>query len=340
MITTRSIKIFLVSLSMTFLMSFIPHLNIKQAWITPKSATYDVLEKIKPKLELKQNNFQLQRSIIPPVSAGSSYDEAAAYVVVDFDTGQIIASKNLSSRLPIASLTKVMTAVVALDLADPEERFTVSSNAVSQVPTKVMLKEGEEYRLRILLKYLLITSANDSAEVIKEGIDNKYGREVFITAMNLKAQVLGLKNTRFANAKGLDDVNNFSSAEDLSILSVYVLQQYPLIAEIVAKEYEDLTGGVDFRFYLNNWNGLLGVYPGALGLKTGNTGKAGNCTIVVSERGGKKLIAVVLGAPGVLERDLWASQLLDLAFGKVAGLESVNVTEEQLRQKYASWKYL
>ncbi len=317
-----------------------PHSRSQQTLVSPAPKTEDTLAKIIPKLEKHQNLFQLKKQFIPPVSAGAEFDRASAYSVVDTDSGQVIASKNLSLRLPIASLTKIMTAVVALDLATPEEEFSVSEKAAAQIPTKVMLRPGEKFSLGRLLSYMLISSANDSAKVIQEGIDQKFGQEIFIKAMNRKAQVLGLKNTSFTNAAGLDSSSHFSSVEDLSLLSVYALKQYPAVASIVSKEFEDLTsGGQDRRFYLNNWNGLLGVYPGVSGVKTGNTGKAGNCTIVVSEREGRKLLVIVLGAPTVLERDLWTGELLDLGFKQLVGLAPVNVTESQLRQKYSSWKY-
>src|SRR5690606_3687251 len=93
------------------------------------------------------------------------------------------------------------------------------------------------------------------------------------------------------------------------------------------------------QFDLYNWNGLLGVYPGASGVKIGNTGDAQKTTIVTAERNGKKLLVVVLGAPGVLERDMWAAELLDLGFEKQYGMAPINVTEEQLRAKYKTWKY-
>lgn len=342
MIATRSVRIFLIGLALTFLMTVIPHLGLKQdkTIVSPLPKTINVLDKIRPRLELKQNNFQLKKQLIPYVSAGADYDGASAYAVVDFDNGEVIASKNLSAKMPMASLTKVMTAVVALDLAEPDERFTVTRQAASQIPTKVMLKAGEQYTLNNLLQHILISSANDSAYTVKDGIDAKYGSGVFIAAMNQKAKILGLKNTQFSNPAGLDSPNHYSSVEDLAILSTYALKNYPLITQIVASEVQDLTrDGADMRFYLQNWNGLMGVYPGIAGIKIGNTGKAGNCTIVLSERDGKKIIAVVLGAPGVLERDLWASQLLDLGFSKAAGFEPVNITESELQNKYSSWQY-
>lgn len=343
-----NMKTFLISLFITFIMVSIPYMGRSQAWISPVPLKKNILEEIKPKLEIKKNNFELnkdfidsgQSRFIPVVSAGSGFDGASAYALVDAQDGRVIAAKNLSQRLPMASLTKIMTAVVALDLSSSQEEFTVSQKAAAQVPTKVMLKRGEKHSLDHLLRHILISSANDSAQVIKEGIDEKYGEELFIKAMNQKAKILGLKNTKFTNPAGYDNQDHFSTVEDLSILSVYALSNYPIISDIVSHQFDDLTqGGQDMRFYLQNWNGLLGVYPGASGVKIGNTGKAGYTTIVASEREGKKLLAVLLGAPGVLERDLWTAELLDLGFNKTLGLSPVNITEEMMKEKYGSWQY-
>lgn len=340
MLNKRAVRIFLITLVLTFLMGIIPRLGFKTTWVSPVPKTQNIIEKIQPQLNSKQNLFHLKKEFIPTVAAGAPYEQTAAYGVIDLDSGEIIASKNLSKRLPIASLTKIMTAVVAIDLVRSDDKFRVSPKAASKVPTKVMLKEGEEVSFGKLLDSMLISSANDSAEVIKEGIDAKFGPDTFIRAMNLKAQILGMKNTNFTNPQGFDHSNHYSTIEDLSLLSAYALKQYPEVSQIVSKEFEDLTdNGQDQRFYLNNWNGLLGVYPGTIGIKIGNTENAGYCTAVSSQREGKKLLAIVLGAPGVLERDLWASQLLDLGFSKQAGLSPVNITEPELKQKYASWKY-
>lgn len=340
MITARSVKTFFIGLFLTYLAAAIPHLWVKNnSIVSPILKPIDALEKVKPQLETKTQSFQLKKTLLPTAFAEGDFEQASGYAVTDLDNGQILLEKNMSKKLPIASLTKVMTAVVALDLAQPGEKFSVSEKAASQIPTKVMLKQGEEYSLDTLLNFMLISSANDSAEVIKEGIDKKYGEGTFIKAMNFKSKLIGLKNSHFTNTKGYDGNSHYSSAGDLSMLSAYALKEYPQIREIVSKEYADLTGGYDFRFYLNNWNGLLGVYPGVYGVKTGNTGQAGHTMIVVSEREGKKVLVVLLGAPGVLERDLWTAQLLNLGFEKLAGLEPVQITEEQLRNKYASWKY-
>lgn len=339
MITIRIIRIFIITFFLTFLMSAMPHFLPKHILQTPLSKKIDPLSGIKFKLEKLYAPFQLKSAVFFPDN-NLLFEQLSAFGVMDFDSGQILVSKNLSVKLPIASLTKIMTAVVALDLASPADRFTVSARAAAQMPTKVMLKTGENYSLEELLKFALITSANDSAQVIKEGIDAKYGSDIFIQSMNIKAQVLGLKSTHFANAQGYDDVSNFSSVGDLMLLTHYAIENYPLIAGIVQKDNEDLTkDGTDLRFYLNNWNGLLGVYPDVVGVKIGNTGKSGYVTTVLSRRENKKVLAVVLGAPGVLERDLSAAQLLDLGYNKLLGLSPVDISEDQLKQKYASWKY-
>lgn len=342
--TIKSIRIFLIALILAFLMVVIPHLGSRSSrnielQTTPGLSTPDVLKKLRPQLEFPKNTFQLKKPFVPLVSAGSDYDQAAAYGLIDYDSGEVIAAKNLSDQLPMASLTKIMTAVVSLDLASSDEEFIVSKQAALAPPTKVMLKPGEKYSLKQLLSFMLISSANDSAQVIQEGIDRKFGQDVFIKAMNQKTTILGLKHTHFINAPGLDDINQYSSIEDLSILSHYAMENYPLIAQLVGESSLDLTNNNDLRFYLNNWNGLLGIYPGVSGIKIGNTQNAGNCTIVLSKRADKQLLTIILGAPDVLERDLWTSELLDLGFSKLAGLPPIGVTEDQLKKKYASWKY-
>lgn len=310
--------------------------------VSPQSLNNNILETIKPKLEQNPSNFHLKRSssFIQPAVASGDYDQAFSYLAVDFETGKILAEKNISTPTHIASLTKIMTAIVALDLASPEETFEVSYYASTIPPTKIGVVPGEKMRLDELLQGALMTSANDAVEVIKEGIDQKYGEEVFIKAMNEKAKLLGLKNTRFDNPQGFDSIRNFSSAEDLAIISQYALTNYPKIAEIGKKDYQQLPANNNHKqFDLYNWNGLLGVYPNVLGLKIGNTGWAQYTTSVVAQRQDKKVISILLGAPGVLERDLWASQLLDIGFEKLVNLPSVNINQFDLKQKYSTWKY-
>lgn len=308
----------------------------------PTVQKVDVFNTIIPKLQQKQNTFQLRKpaQFVQSAFAAQSYDNAAAYAVVDYDTGTILAGKKTDTILPIASLTKVMTAVVALDLATPDTLFTATKTVLHTIPTHIAIEPGEKITLTELLNASLLTSANDAVHVIKEGIDIQYGEKVFIKAMNEKAKILGLQNTHFTNPQGFDSPRHYSTVEDMAILTHYALTNYPLILEIVKKDYELLPENQYHKeFSLINWNGLIDVYPGAFGVKIGNTGDAGKTTIVAAEREEKKLIALVLGAPGVLERDLWAAELLDLGFQRTSNLPPIEVTEEQLRGKYSKWVY-
>lgn len=338
----RNAKVFLVSFGLVFLMALLPRLGVKTNLLSPLPKKVDVFEKVVPKLDKKEDPFRVinQGSIVSKADAAGDYDGARAYALINFSSGEVVAQKNLSEKLPIASLTKIMTAVVALDLANKDEQFSVSQTATQEPATRFAFSPGDKLTLEELLNGMLLTSANDLAQVIKEGVDQKYGGDVFIRAMNEKAKVLGLKDTHFENPQGFDGPYQYSSVEDLATLTHYALTHYPLIESIVSKDHGELTPtpGHQRDEYLNNWNGLLGVYPGVSGVKIGNTGQAGYTTVVVSERNGKKLLAVLLGAPGVLQRDLWTAQLLDSGFSKY-GLVPVQVTAQDLRAKYATWRY-
>lgn len=324
-------------------MTALPRLGVRVPnLVSPAPAKVDAFDKVAPKLDSKKSSFILKQSpnLVPVAQAASDYDQAFAYSLVDFNSGQVLESKSADKRLPIASITKLMTAVVALDLASPEEKLTVSEKAAHEEPTRLALTPGDQLTVTEAIKGALLSSANDCAQVLEEGIDQKYGEEIFIRAMNEKAKDLGLKNTYFTNPQGFDDGSPYSSANDMAKLAQYALTSYPLIANIVAQDHSELLPTSTHRKYeyLNNWNGLLGVYPGVEGVKIGNTDAAGYTTLVVSERGGHKLIAVLLGAPGVIERDQWTAELLDEGFAQF-GLPKVQVGEDDLKAKYATWKY-
>jgi serine-type D-Ala-D-Ala carboxypeptidase (penicillin-binding protein 5/6) len=346
-------KSFLISMCATFLMAALSHMGVKlnilnfipthnAAMVNPTPAKIDPLQNLMPKLEFIKNDFKLKwdRSLIPQAAATADYNQANGYIVVDFNTGDVILEKDAEKKLALASLTKVMTSVVALDLAEPQDLMEVSLEASKTAPTKMGVVPGQRWTLEQLLNAAILTSANDAVEVIREGIDKKAQDPVFVGAMNKKAQILGMKNSHFENPQGFDGPDHYSSAADLAVLTHYALQNYPMISEIAKKDYQFYNEDENHKQAdLYNWNGLIGTYPGVQGLKIGNTGNAKYTTIVVSEREGKKLLAVLLGAPGILERDLWASQLLDTGFSKLASLPEVNLTEEQLKAKYQTWKY-
>lgn len=290
------------------------------------------------------NTFTLSRkqSLVQQAYAQdgtANYDGATEYIAIDNQTGNVLLEKNAQYPVSIASLTKIMTAVVALDLAKPTDELTISPQAANEIPTTIGVVAGQQMTVEELLHAMLMTSANDAAQAVKDGIDAKYGSPIFIDAMNEKARFLGLTHTHFANPQGFDNQGNYSSAEDLAVLTHYALTNYPLIATIVKTDFMHMHANTFHKqFDLNNWNGLLDVYPGAYGVKIGNTSGAGYTTIVAAQRNGTDILAVVLNAPGILQRDEWAAQLLDSGFGQY-GIAPANITEAQFRAKYATWQY-
>ena len=347
-ITRYQVSVFVVNMVLIFAMVVLQHMHLKPPaffssvnMTSPIPQKEDIMDSLIPKLELKENNYQIkkQSSLIPVVSASGDFDQATSYIVLNYDTGEVLAEKNSRKSVPIASLTKIMTSVVALDLANSNERFTVNEHDETIQPTKIGVVSGQSLTLDELLEASLMTSANDAVEVIKDGINSKYSADVLVRSMNEKAQFLGMNNTHFTNPQGFDDQNPVSSAEDLAVLSHYALTNYPQINKIVKQDYVLLPENQFHKQYdLYNWNGLLDVYPGVFGIKIGNTDMAGTTMVVGAEREGKKVLVVLLGAPGVLERDLWASQLLDTGFEEL-GLSPVSVTKSQLKEKYSTWKY-
>jgi serine-type D-Ala-D-Ala carboxypeptidase (penicillin-binding protein 5/6) len=333
------LKTFLTSFSVAFLMVILPKHDFSLPQLISPVAKPTMSDTVKPKLEQNNNDFALKKdnSLIATAKASQDYDDAKAYMVVDFDNGNILAEKNSNQSLPIASLTKLMTAVVALDLADKDNQFVISKKSSEVEPTKMGLIPGQNWSLEELLNGMLLTSANDAAYAIMEGVNQKYNSQVFIEAMNQKAKFLKLNQTNFNNPAGLDSPDNFSSTKDLVSLTHYALINYPLISEIVQKDYQFYPQtNTHKQADLYNWNGLLSVYPGIEGVKIGNTEQADYTTIVLSKRDNQQVLVVLLGAPGVLERDLWASELLDLGFKNKPAVE---VTAAQLKAKYQTWHY-
>ena len=185
--------------------------------LNPQPNPQDEFENIKPRLEQTPNNYQIKKStsLIKPVSAEGEFQEASAYGVIDFETGNVIAEKNLSKVLPIASLTKIMTSIVALDLAKPEEQITVSKYATTMIPSKVFLDAGEKLTVEELIDCFMLSSANDCVQALSDGIDQKYGQKIFIRSMNEKAKYLGgsrlyeVPSKLGFKIKGEHQLNNF-----------------------------------------------------------------------------------------------------------------------------------
>lgn len=245
----------------------------------------------------------------PQITAKSS-------LFIETKTGQVLYSKNVHQRLPIASLVKVMTALVALERKDMEDKFLVSQEAVSLEPDKMLLIAGEELTLRELLDGLFLISANDAAEVLAEGTTGN--REEFMHLMNSKAVQLGMKDTNFVNPTGLDedDNNSYSTVYDLVLLTRYLIRRYPEVVDISKTEHIFLPQTEDHQDYdMYSGINLLTTYPGVVGFKTGYTPEAGLTLITLARIDGHEVLGVLLGSG---DRRDEARELLDYSFKKLS----------------------
>jgi D-alanyl-D-alanine carboxypeptidase (penicillin-binding protein 5/6) len=212
-------------------------------------------------------------------------------------------------KLPPASLTKIMTALIALEEAGLNEVVTVSKRTAKETGTVIGLKAGDKIKVEDLLAACLIQSANDASYALAEYVGGS--KSGFVVLMNARAKEMGLSNTHWTNPCGHDEKNHYSTANDLAILAETALKN-PYFAEIVSFTRGRITT-VDGRraFNLENKNELIGRYPGAIGVKSGWTSKAGKCVIALAEREGTKVLLILLNAP-----NRWwdAEMLLDQAF--------------------------
>lgn len=269
---------------------------------------------LKPKIKKSPIELETQPSLEIKAQSGIS-------VLITLEGGKkTLFEKNISQRRPIASLTKLMTALVAQDVYHFDQIFNVSKEAVNQEEEKGELKTGENLSLKELLHIMLIESSNDAAWVIAEGkiIDQEdfLGKEGFVELMNLKAKDIGLKNTSFINPTGLDGLENYSTSEDLIKFAHYLIKNYPQILEITKKQsYEVLNPDNNLHHFIpENTNKLLGEIPEIIGGKTGFTDEAGGCILLILENeNGSYLINVVLGTASSEARFEEVKKLIDFS---------------------------
>ena len=233
---------------------------------------------------------------------------ARAAILMD-QYGQVLYAYNEDVALPMASTTKIMTALVALELATPELRLTVPKDAVGVEGSSAYLIEGEQLTLLTLLYALMLQSANDAAVAIAIGVSGSV--DAFVAEMNRKANALGLSYTRFTNPHGLDDPEHYTSASDLAKLTAYALNN-PLFARIVSTlRYQAPVEESDSVRLFVNHNRLLREYDGCVGVKTGYTKRTGRCLVSAATRDGITLIAVTLDDPNDWQDH---KRLLDFGF--------------------------
>lgn len=217
---------------------------------------------------------------------------ALSAVLIDADTGRVLWGKNENEPMAMASTTKIMTAIVTLENADISEKVTVSKNATLAPPVKMYLKEGEELTLEQLLYALLMQSSNDAAVAIAEKVGGSV--ENFCAMMNEKAKELGCRDTEFVTPNGLDKGNHHSTAYDMAIIGAYAIKNDEFVRISNTRNISFTTNMKSYSIV--NKNQLLDSYEGAIGIKTGFTGKAGHCFVGAAKRGDVTLVSVVLAS--------------------------------------------
>ncbi|OGE72464.1 hypothetical protein A3H40_04450 [Candidatus Daviesbacteria bacterium RIFCSPLOWO2_02_FULL_38_15] len=240
---------------------------------------------------------------------------AKGAIFIDTKKGEVLYSKNSQQRLPIASLVKVMAALIALEYKNWDDQFIVSKEAAEMEPDKMLLIAGERLSLKELLYGLFLISANDAAEVLAEGTTGS--RQEFIRLMNDKAKQLGMTDSFFANPTGLDEDenNSYSTAYDLVILTRFLIRRFPEVADISKTEHIFLPQTETHQDYdMYSGINLLTTYPGVMGFKTGFTPQAGLTLITLARKNGHEVVGVLLGSAS--RRDE-ARELLDYSFKKL-----------------------
>lgn len=228
---------------------------------------------------------------------GKNAPDVPANSAIIFDTTlqKTLFEKNPKEKLPMASLAKIMTAIIAIENAKPDDKYIVKpEHLVGE--NSMGLSTGEVLSLEELMYGLILPSGNDAAEVLAAYFPG--GRTAFISAMNNKAKALGLSDTHFTNPSGLEgDGNQYSTTYDLMVMTQYALTRFPLFAQVV-KTYEHKIEKTNLHkgYYLFNETNLLTSYPGVKGVKTGYTFEAGLCLVTYLEYKDHKIIGVLLGS--------------------------------------------
>lgn len=258
-------------------------------------------------------------------------DDIVGAYLIEASTGKILYSKNEYKSMIPASVTKIMTLLLVCEALDNgmiklDDTVSVSENAASKGGSQVFLKEGERISVLDLLKSTVIASANDAAVALAELVAGSEG--AFVRQMNRRASELGLKNTNFENATGLDDTttNHYSCPADIAKMSRELIK-HSIILEYSSLWQDSIRNG---EFTLTNTNRLVRYYDGCNGLKTGSTDKAGYCVSASAKRGNMQLIAVIMGAPTRDIRNAAARELLDYGFAEYALYERGELMLEEV----------
>lgn len=261
-----------------------------------------------PDFEVQRAQLQgIRQSVMLPVTA-------KAVLLLDFASNRVLYDKAAHQLLPPASTTKIMTALLTLEMGGLDDQVTVSPLAASQEGTSMNLQAGERLTVRELLYGLLLPSGNDAAVALAERNAGTVG--AFVERMNARAKALGLTELHFVNPHGLDDPQHLMSAYDVAELARYTLTSQPLFAQFVRTAHMVLPAEPGHpALDLTNLNQLLGSYPGADGVKTGTTPAAGQNLVGSATQDGHRLMAVIYNSQ---DRYADARKVLDTGFSSYA----------------------
>ena len=268
-------------------------------------------------LEIKQPNIEMN---------------VKSAVLMDANTGTVLYSTNENERFAPASVTKIMTLLLVFEALDEgrlgyNDVLTVSENAASMGGSQIFLEPGESMSVDDLLKSVIVASANDAAVTLAEHVCGS--EEAFVERMNERAKELGMKNTFFENATGLDDdtQNHLTIAKDIAIMSKELLK-HDQITNYTTIWMDTVRNG---EFGLTNTNRLIRFYRGITGLKTGYTSSAGFCISATAKRDNLHLIAVIMGAESADQRNAYAAKLLDYGFANYSIYENSESSTGNIR---------
>lgn len=228
---------------------------------------------------------------------------AQSEIAMELTTGKVLIEGNADSKLPMASTTKILTAIIIIEDCNLDEVITVPDEAIGTEGSSIYLKKGEQIDIRDLLFGLMLRSGNDSAAAL--AIHHSGSIEKFAEAMNARAKKIGAENSNFKNPSGLPDSEHFTTARDLCKIACYAMNN-TTFAEIASTT--NYTG--KYRSYANK-NKMLHLYEGANGVKTGYTVKAGRCLVSSAKRNGMDVVCVVLNCPDMYER---STEIFDSCF--------------------------
>jgi D-alanyl-D-alanine carboxypeptidase (penicillin-binding protein 5/6) len=247
--------------------------------------------------------------LVAPVLAAPPQVTGRAWLVENGATGEVLLAHGVRQRVPIASITKLMTVLLTLEHARLNDVVTVSAQAASVGESSANLQPGERLTVRQLLEAALIQSANDAADALADYVG--HGSQArFVAMMNARARQLGLRDTHYVRPDGLDAAGHYSSAHDVTLLA-RVLMHRPIVRQIVRMRSAAIPGAT-----LHTWNDLLYSYPGIYGVKTGHTSAAGWSEIAAARRGGVSIYATLIGSPARGRRNADLTRLLNWGFAQ------------------------